>query len=481
MGTHLAKNTAFMTFASVGQKIIAFVYFLCLARVMMPETTGIFFLATSFITMFSVLSDLGLTSIVIREIAKDPKNREQYVRRAIGLKLILISFAVIIVSLATVIFQYSDEISRLIFITMIVMILDALALLCFGVLRGSQLLTYEAMSIVIGQCVTFLIGGLSLFLNPDVTWLVIALICGSFTNLLVASFFVVRTYGRKILKPIFDGKAMKQAIHVMIPFALAGIFTKIYSNVDVLFISKFMTTAAVGIYSVAYKFTYAFQFLPLALSAALYPSLSSTIEHNLQATTKTFSRSVWYIFLMVTPIVFGMWIMAPFLVSLTGSGYASSAVLLRALIFVLFPSFLEIPFGALLNAANRQKTRMKILGICMLLNVTLDFFLITRFGLFGVVIASLVSYSLMIILECIAVVKFLPSFLNAIFLKSVVGILLSGFVMFVFSYALLSKMSLIFLLPCAFLVYAFSLFVTKSFTKNDVESLRTLFHKTSVV
>ena len=199
MGTHLAKNTAFMTFASVGQKIIAFVYFLCLARVMMPETTGIFFLATSFITMFSVLSDLGLTSIVIREIAKDPKNREQYVRRAIGLKLILISFAVIIVSLATVIFQYSDEISRLIFITMIVMILDALALLCFGVLRGSQLLTYEAMSIVIGQCVTFLIGGLSLFLNPDVTWLVIALICGSFTNLLVASFFVVRTYGRKIL------------------------------------------------------------------------------------------------------------------------------------------------------------------------------------------------------------------------------------------------------------------------------------------
>ena len=59
---------------------------------------------------------------------------------------------------------------------------------------------------------------------------------------------------------------------------------------------------------------------------------------------------------MVTPIVFGMWIMAPFLVSLTGSGYTSSAVLLRALIFVLFPSFLEIPFGALLNAANRQNT-----------------------------------------------------------------------------------------------------------------------------
>ena len=66
----LAKNATYLTLASTGQKVVAFLYFLFLARVMQPENTGAYFLALSITIIFSVIADFGITSVVIREIAK---------------------------------------------------------------------------------------------------------------------------------------------------------------------------------------------------------------------------------------------------------------------------------------------------------------------------------------------------------------------------------------------------------------------------
>lgn len=481
MSHHLAKNTAFMTLASVGQKIIAFVYFLFLARIMMPEQTGVFFLVTSIITMFSVLTDLGLTSVITREIAKKPNDREQTVQRAIGLKLFLTAIAVVIVFIASFLFHYDAKITELIWITMIVMATDALALLCYGILRGSQQLRFEAMGILISQFVTILIGGVSLVLYPDLRLLVLALICGSLTNLVIASSQVVRLYGWHLLIPKWDHHAVWALVKIMTPFALAGIFTKIYSSVDVILISKLLSTSAVGIYAVAFKFTYAFQFLPLAFSAALYPNLSSTIDHDKEATAKIFSRAVWYILLVATPIVFGVWLVAPEMVRLTGHGYSDSANILRTLIFVLFPSFLEIPFGALLNASDRQMARMKIMGIAMLINVGIDLLLISQFGLMGAVIGSLVSYSMMILLEIIVVSRFLPHFLNKAFLRLTAGTLMSGLAMLLIGMFLKTWMNWILVVPCVAVVYIGLLFLTRSLTIQDVKNMRSIFQKAPIV
>ncbi len=481
MSQHLAKNTAFMTIASVGQKLIAFVYFLFLARIMMPERTGIFFLVTSLITMFSVLDDLGLLSVMIREIAKYPDRREQTVRRAVGLKVLLTALAVVAVFIASLLFHYDALITELIWITTIVMVMDALAGLCYGILRGSQQLRYEAVGILISQSVTAVIGGLSLLLHPDIHFLILALICGSFTNLLIASSQVVRLFGWKIFFPEWNNRAVWTLLKIMTPFALAGIFTKIYSSIDVILISKMLSTTAVGIYSVAFKFTYAFQFLPLAFSAALYPSLSSTIESDKHATAKTFSQAVWYLLLVATPIIFGIWLVAPEMVRLTGHGYSESAAILRALIFVLFPSFLEIPFGAMLNASDRQTVRMKILGTAMLINVILDVLLIPKFGLMGAVTGSLVSYSCMILIEFISVSRFLPDFLNKRFFLRTAGTLVSGVIMLGVGILLKLIFHWFLVIPCVAVVYVLALLLTQSITKQDLIGLRSVFRKAPLV
>lgn len=481
MSQNLAKNTVFMTMASVGQKLVAFVYFLFLARVMMPEKTGTFFLATSIITMFSVFSDLGVTSVLIREISKRPEAREQIVRRAIGLKLFLTLATVIIILIATPFFQYGPELTGLILMTSLVMITDALALICYGILRAAQQLRYEAFGMFIGQCVTVFVGGISLVLYPDVRFLILALICGSFITFLISFSQVIRLYGWHLFLPSWDKQAQWNMIKVMIPFALAGIFVKIYSTLDVILISKMLSTTAVGIYSVAYKFTYAFQFLPLAFAAALYPSLSSTIDRDTNATTKTFSQAIWYTFLIATPIAFGVCLLAPEMVGLIGQGYGESALILRMLIFVLFPSFLEVSFGALLNASDRQSTRMKIMGLAMVLNAGIDVVLIPRLGLLGAVIGSLISYSLMVMIEFVIVSRILPHFLNRRFILRTGGTILSGLVMFGVGMLLKPWLNWMFVIPCAALVYVGVLFLTRSITQQDCSRFSALFRKVPAV
>ncbi len=467
-----------MTMASVGQKLIAFVYFLFLARVMMPERTGVFFLATSIITLFSIFTDLGLTAVTIREIAKRPENREQTVQNVVGLKLLLMAISVVIVFFASILLHYDTQITELIWITMTVMILDAFALLLYGILRGFQQLRYEATGILISQCVTVMVGGISLIVHPDVRFLVLALILGSLTNLLIALSQVIRLYGFHMLVPKWNNRLVWGVLKVMAPFALAGIFTKVYSTIDVVLISKLLNTTAVGIYSVAYKFTYAFQFLPLALSAALYPSLSSTVEHDQEATAKTFFRAIWYIFLIATPIVFGVWLVAPQMIRLTGHGFDDSIVILGTLLFVLFPSFLEIPFGSLLNASDRQSLRMKILGTAMITNIVLDVLMIPHLGLMGAVIGSLVSYTFMITLEVWFVSRILPHFFRHVASHRIFQILLSGIIMFGVGILLIQKIPWLIVIPCVALVYLFALFLTHAILKSDVVSVRSLFKKT---
>ena len=69
--SNLAKNTSFFTLALILQKIIAFVYFTLMARNLPPEDLGKFYLAISLTTMFSIFIDIGLSNVLVREVAKN--------------------------------------------------------------------------------------------------------------------------------------------------------------------------------------------------------------------------------------------------------------------------------------------------------------------------------------------------------------------------------------------------------------------------
>jgi len=149
---------------------------------------------------------------------------------------------------------------------------------------------------------------------------------------------------------------------------------------------------AVGIYAVAYKLTYAFQFLPLAFVAALYPTMSAHAHHPGKL-KKILLDAFWYLMLLGAPIVFGIWSIAPEIIqAFYGSEFAASALPLQVLIFVLIFIFLDFPVGSLLNATDRQSIKTGIMGVTMVINIVGNLILIPRYGVLGACIAALISF-----------------------------------------------------------------------------------------
>ncbi len=475
VNTELSRNTFTLTLASIGQKLIAFVYFVMVARVMQPEQTGMYFLAISLAMIFSVIADIGITPVVIREIAKNPENTHTLFRRALALKIPFLLIGYLCAVGSSILLGYSTQIVIFTSVAGLSIILDSLHLLFYGVLRGHQRLGIESMGMMIGQLLVASVGGLILWLAPSLFLLLFALVAGSFFQILFSGIVIVRRFGKSLLRPIWDKRFIPTLFKMAFPFALSAIFVKIYSSVDTIFLSKFLDIAAVGLYSIAYKFTYAFQFLPLSFTAALYPKFSWSLVHQPDDLPRLFRRSLWYMLLLSTPLVLGLHLLALPAVLLVGSSYKEAAPVLSVLVFVLVPIFLDFPIGSLLNAAGRQMTKTTIIGITMIVNVILNAILIPRWGILGAAYASLASFLFLFCVGFVFVPRIIPAFQVRLFILDALKIGLSGALMFAIGKMFLSSIGWIATIPLCAIVYFVGLVISRAITRKDLIKLKRLF------
>ncbi|MEK7615027.1 MAG: flippase [Patescibacteria group bacterium] len=477
MSSQLARNTVHLTVATLGQKAIAFVYFLFVARLMMPTQTGIYFLAISLATVFSVISDFGITPVVIREVAKNPKDTQMILQRVLGVKIPLLFLGYFVSVVTTFFLGYESQVFHLVFLTSFILFLDSISLLLYGVLRGQQKLSVESFGLFVGQIVSAVLGGIVLVVAPSLVLLLTALLFGSLTNVVISGTAIYKQFGASPFYPVWQKAFVLKLFRAALPFALAAIFVKVYSYIDTLFISKLLGAHEVGLYSIAYKFTYAFQFLPLAFVAALYPSFSSVIDSDRVALARMFNRAMWYMLILATPLVLGIWLIADHAVLLAGVEYRDSAPVLAVLVFVLFPIFLDFPIGSLLNAAGWQAKKTMIMGFTMLISIALNALFIPVFGIIGAAYAALISFVFMLLAGLFYVPQLIPTFRFRNLFMQFLQVGTSGLVMILVGRFLLLYMHWILLIPVCVFVYVCGLFLTQAVKREDLVSLVHILQK----
>ena len=71
MSGHLYKNTAILSLTLVLSRLLSFIFSILIARYLGAELFGKFIYVYTFIILFSFVVDFGLSSLVVRDIAKD--------------------------------------------------------------------------------------------------------------------------------------------------------------------------------------------------------------------------------------------------------------------------------------------------------------------------------------------------------------------------------------------------------------------------
>lgn len=469
----ITANTSFFMTALILQKLLSFIYFTLVARSLGVTDTGHYFFAVSFATMFSVLMDLGLSPVLIREVAKDQDKGEGWFRQIFTLKIFFVALTAILIMLLDTWIFWSDIVRPLIYLTSIIVAIDSFTLLFYAYIRGRQSLKFESIGTIIFQFIVLGLGLLALYFTKSVFILLLVLALASLFNMLFSFFILKIKFGLKFSLS-FDKVFIKNIAIITLPFALSAIFAKIYAYIDTFFLKIFWDSTEVGFYSIAYKITFALQFIPLALVAAIYPAFANYFKNDYKKLGETFAKAFLYLGAISLPIALGIMALAPEIIAkIYTVSFQASIMPLQILIASIPFLFINFSLSSFLNATDQQRINTKNLGLVMLVNIILNLILIPKVGALGAAFASSASTLLLFLLNFGAVLRKISW--QSLPILQIIKILLISILMYFVVIFIKNYIHWILAILVGGLFYIVALFAVKILKKEDI-----LFIKKSI-
>lgn len=482
----IAKNTSYFTVALVIQKLLSFAYFSYIAVQIGASNLGSYTFALSFTTIFAVLMDIGLSNVLVREVSKNPEKSQSYLNSVLSLKIPLAFFAYAVAIILIHVMPNTDLVRQLVYLAGFIMVIDSFTLTFYSFVRAHHNLQYESIGTVIFQLIIMVCGFTAVHFTKDLRILILAIVAGSLFNLIYSALLIKTKLLLKFFAPV-DKQLVKKILIFTFPFALAAIFTRVYGYLDTVLLHQLVDAKSVGYYSIAYKITFALQFIPLAFIASLYPAFSSAYAkatadkaYSLEGKRnlgKLFEKSFVYLGVIVLPIAFGVIALAqPLILKVYTEEFSASILPLQILISSLPFLFLNFPLGSLLNACDRQNRNTAHIGIVMVINAILNIILIPRFSYIGAAIASSVSTVIMFGLQ-LYVAKQIISINYRYLILKFLAIISASIIMYLGVIYLLPYLHFIYLIPIGSLIYFIILFLLKGFNKEDLIDVKQSFKK----
>ncbi|MFH1257102.1 MAG: flippase [Candidatus Diapherotrites archaeon] len=270
----IVKNTFFMLAGNFVSLAISFILLIIIARELGAAAFGVYSFIFAFLGYFYIISDFGMNNYIIREIAREKEKPRELFGEILGAKIVLslLSFVLLSISFTIVGGAYSP-------LLMLLLYLAALSTLATTVI---QLVTYSMQGfedMLSGQKITILNKVLifsftiaALFYGLKLEGIVLAYVAATFITALAAFAFFSRKYFFQ--RPLMHPGRWKELIIAAIPFGILWFFLTVYFNTGIVFLSFLKGDVSAGIYSAAYRIIYALSFLPMALTASIFPAVS---------------------------------------------------------------------------------------------------------------------------------------------------------------------------------------------------------------
>ena len=386
----ITRNFVSLSVAEVISKGLQLLIFILLARYLGKNDFGLFSFGMAFALLITMISDFGLSTLLIREISRNKKLASKYITHASISKIVLSLFAILATYLFLEILNYSQEAKIITYILLTFAILQTYTDLYYSIFRSFEKMHYDAIIKIVRM---LLLSGMMFYSIKNNLGIVLASFAFPLTEIIILTLTVSLVY-KKFIKISFefDSSFTRRMLKSSSMFCLSIAFTGMFMFTDSIMLSKLKSSVDVGIYSAASNLMLAAIFLPVMYGNAIYPVISKFYLSSKKSLKLAYERSFKYIVILGIFVSVMIYSLSDKIISiLYGAEYSSSAIVLSILCWYLFLRFINVISGFTLSSINRQGSRALSQGIVALLNIILNFILIPKYGIFGAAFATVIT------------------------------------------------------------------------------------------
>jgi len=390
-------NTSWLFFERIIGMAATFFVGVYVARYLGPANFGLLSYAGSFVGLFMALSTLGLDGIVVRELVKDEKRRDELLGTTFVLKVI--GSVLVIGMLAIAIrFTNNDNFTNLfIFIIAIGTIFQSFDIIKFYF--QAKVLSKNTVYVqVFTTILCAIIKLLLIYFNMGLIYFAIVTLLQS---IILASGFIVMYIKQK--SSLFNWSVnfglAKNLLKDSWPLMLSGIAISIYMKIDQVMIKNMLDTKAVGNYAVAVRISEVWYFIPMAITNSVFPAIinAKKISEKLyyKRIQNLYSLMIWLSIGIAIPITF---LANDIIRFLFGPQYQNAVGVLQIYVWAGVFVFLGVASGQYLIAENYTKISFLKSITGAVVNIILNIILIPKFKINGAAIATVISYFISVFL-----------------------------------------------------------------------------------
>ncbi len=433
MGTvrRAAKNFLSLSVAQIISRAVLFLVTIYLARTLGAAGFGRMRFAWAIVLYFMLITNLGLITLGVREVARNKDRIDNYVGNILSLRIVLalLSFFLLLAFVALI--DKTTEVKCL--IIFYGFYLFSYALLLEWLFQGVEKMGSVGISRILDK---LLYGGLVFLLVKDAKQIMVVPWLWFGGGLLASGFLIcifIRQFGRQKLK--FDFPFWKSMLRRALPMGTAFIMIQIYYHFGTVMLGFMKSDEVVGWYSAAYAIIFfIWGFIPIFVNV-IFPLMSKYYKQSKKKLQLLISSATKLMSILALPLGIGGTILAkPIMIFLYREQfyvekYINGVIPFQILIWAVVIISIRCSYEQSFLACDREKRYLLGVIVGASTNVILNLILIPYFSLKGAAIATLISefiFSLYMFsyFQIVSRIKMIKYFLKPFLAASFMGFLL---------------------------------------------------------
>ena len=390
----VATNTAVQVAGRGLMLAIGLASIAVITRYLGPDDYGRYTLALTYMQLFAVLADVGLFTIVVRDISRDPSRTEELVGNTLTLRLVLSAVVIAVAAAISLLLPYDPDVRVAILLAGLPLLFGMLNSTFVTVLQSRLRMGRAVVGDVLGRAVA--LGAVALVAALDLGFYAVmgAAAAGALATA-ITTMLLTRPLARVRFRA--EPAVWRGLLRTALPLGLALAVNELYFRADTLIISLYEPYEQVGLYTLAYRMLELALVFGTVFLTTTFPLLSQAVANDEARARRTIQLSTDVFVVLGAPLVAGGLAVAPEVVELAaGEEFGDAATPLRILLAAGALAWVNGVFGYALIAKERQMSALWLNLSALVFNVGLNLLLVPRYGI--VVAAAVTVASEMLIL-----------------------------------------------------------------------------------